>query len=147
MLCCVFLMWFNFCSGTVFLCFITVNYYYLLSYSSELLVLSVDQLAMSVTLQSIVLEPLERCVCVFCVYVCVCMYVHMCMHVRVSVWYCLYYLQCPADRSRQDGVDCDNGQVNNFSFSPTLILKCYINSDWFTGILLQWGMSRLGCTV
>ena len=82
MVCCVLL-----CGliSVLVLCFITVNYYYLLSYSSELLVLSVDQPAMSVTLQSIVLEPLERYVYVFCVYVCVCVCVCMCVHACACV--------------------------------------------------------------
>ena len=55
-----------------------------------------------------------------CVCVCVCAYVRVC---AVYVWIesvhvyqmCdVICLQCPADRFRQDGADCANGQVSCF---------------------------------
>ena len=81
------------------------------NYSSGHQGLCVGQLIMNVTSQSTVLEPLKKYVCdiyLECVYNCI--YLHLC-DMRLCK-----LLQCPDDRSQQDGADCANSQVNSNSF-------------------------------
>jgi len=60
--------------------------------------LSVEQLLMNVTLKKVALELQGRCV--------MCLYLYVCISNTVHVT-----LQCPADRTLQNGADCNNGQV------------------------------------
>ena len=81
------------------------------NYSSGHQGLCVGQLMMNVTSQSTALELLEKYACDMHqerVYNCI--YLHLC-DMRLCK-----LLQCPDDRSQQDGADCANSQVNSNRF-------------------------------